>query len=161
LLWSAKMSIDDYRTVLETDYPGFEKFTEVCLNPVFGPVKTANRNIRDRFTREDQNIIQDAFVFGHSDNFDFGELNFFDITLNENTDIVHNRVAIQRVVRKCIEKYDAALMLFHYPDNSKKDWRLSFVRKEKTEKDSTSAKRYSYLCGKGRFCRKQQTNFPN
>jgi hypothetical protein len=153
------MGIDDYRTILETDYPGFEKFTQICLNPVFGPVKTANRNISDRFTREDHNIIRDAFVFGHSDNFDFGELNFFDITLNEKTDIAHNRVAIQRVVRKCIEKYDAALMLFHYPDNSKKDWRLSFVRKEKTEKDSTSAKRYSYLCGKGRFCRTAADQF--
>ena len=153
------MSNDHYRTVLEADYPGHEKFTLDCLNPVFGPVKTTNKNISDRLTSEDRKIIQDAVVFGYSDNFDFGELNFFDITLDEKTDVARNRVAIQRVVRKCLDKYDAALMLFHYHNSKKKNWRLSFVRKEKTEKNSTSAKRYSYLCGQDRFCRTAAEQF--
>jgi hypothetical protein len=153
------MAVNNYSPVLEADYPGFEKFTQVCLNPVFGPVEKANVNINDRFTVEDHKIIKDAFVFGHSDNFDFAKLYFFDITLNEKTDIARNRVAIQRVVRKCLDKYDAGLMLFHYSNNDKKDWRLSFVRKEKTVKDSTSAKRYSYLCGKGHFCRTAAERF--
>ena len=153
------MGSDHYRTILETDYPGYEKFTLDCLNPVFGPVKTASKNINDRFTDEDRKIMQDALVFGYSDNFDIDELMFFDITLKEKTDIARNRVAIQRVVRKCLYKYNAALMLFHYSDSSKKDWRLSFVRKEKTEKDSTSAKRYSYLCGQNHFCRTAAEQF--
>ena len=153
------MESDRYKDVLEADYPGYEKFTLDCLNPIFGPIKTASKNISDRFTNEDRKIIQDAIVFGYSDNFDIDELFFFDITLNENIDIARNRVAIQRVVRKCLDKYNAALMLFHYPDSSKKDWRLSFVRKEKTEKDSTSAKRYSYLCGQERFCRTAAEQF--
>jgi hypothetical protein len=153
------MNNDNFRAILEADYPGIENFTKICLDPVFGPIKPSALNINDRFNNEDRKVIQDAFIFGHSDNFDFGELYIYDITLNEKTDIVRNRVAIQRVVRKCLEKYDAALMLFHYPKSSKQDWRLSFVRKEKTEKDSTSAKRYSYLCGQKRFCRTASERF--
>ena len=77
------MSNENYTDLLEADYPGYEKFTNGCLNPVFGPIKTARTNINSRFTEDDRKIINDAFVFGHSDNFDFGELFFFDITLNE------------------------------------------------------------------------------
>ena len=35
----------DYRTILENDYPGADAFTQSCLDPVFGPVKRANRSL--------------------------------------------------------------------------------------------------------------------
>ena len=48
--------------------------------------------------------------------------------------------------------YQAAIVIFHYSD-SQRLWRLSFIHREGSSKDTTSAKRYSYLCGKERYCR--------
>jgi tRNA1(Val) A37 N6-methylase TrmN6 len=147
----------DYKTILENNYPGHEAFTQSCLEPVFGPIQSARRSLAAGLTESDKNIIKDIFIFGSSNNFSFGEMNFFDVTLNDSVDIARSRVTIQRAVRKSLDSFQAAIVIFHYEDKGL--WRFSFVYKENGAKNTTSAKRYSYLCGKGHSCRTAADRF--
>jgi tRNA1(Val) A37 N6-methylase TrmN6 len=142
----------NYRTILEKDYPGYELFTQSCLDPVFGPMEKAKRSLNDYLSGGDKTIVKDLFIFGSSKNFTFGEMNFFDVTLHNHVDIARSRVTIQRAVKKSLDDYQAAIVVFHYADNSGL-WRFSFINRGDSAKHTTPAKRYSYLCGKGRFCR--------
>ncbi|MDR2444924.1 MAG: hypothetical protein LBD44_03185, partial [Spirochaetaceae bacterium] len=147
----------DYRTILEKDYPGADAFARSCLEPVFGPIQKANRSLNDYLSDADKKIVKDIFIFGSSKNFTFGEMNFFDVTLQENVDIARSRVTIQRAVRKSLDAYQSAIVIFHY-ENSQGLWRFSFINKGGSAKDATPAKRYSYLCGKGYSCRTAADN---
>jgi tRNA1(Val) A37 N6-methylase TrmN6 len=142
----------DYRTVLENDYPGVEAFTQSCLDSTFGPIQSAKRSLNGDLSAADKAIVKDIFIFGSSNNFSFGEMNFFDVTLQDNVNIERNRVTIQRAVRRSLDSYQAAIVIFHRGD-SRGLWRFSFINKGDSAKNTTPAKRYSYLCGKGRFCR--------
>jgi hypothetical protein len=55
-------------------------------------------------------------------------------------------------VRRSLDSYQAAIVIFHY-ENNQGLWRFSFIHKGGSAKDTTQAKRYSYLCGKGYSCR--------
>jgi type I restriction-modification system DNA methylase subunit len=142
----------DYRTIFESDYPGAKAFTQSCLEPVFGPVQKAEHHLNDGLSEADRAIVKDIFIFGVSNNFIFGEMNFFDVTVQDKVDIERNRVTIQRAVRKSLDSYQAAIVIFHHEGN-RGLWRFSFIHKGAGTGDATSAKRYSYLCGQGRFCR--------
>ncbi|MDR2053719.1 MAG: hypothetical protein LBP80_09915, partial [Treponema sp.] len=150
----------DYRTVFENDYPGADAFTQSCLAPVFGPIQRAKRSLN--LSDVDKTIVKDIFIFGSSKNFAFGEMNFFDVTLQDKVDIARSRVTIQRAVRKSLDDYQAAIVIFHYENNRTAEqselWRFSFVNKGDGAKNTTQAKRYSYLCGKGRSCRTAADN---
>jgi type I restriction-modification system DNA methylase subunit len=148
----------DYRTVFENDYPGHEAFTASCLEPVFGPVRSAKRSLTGNLSGADSAVVKDIFIFGASNNFSFGEMNFFDVTLYDTVDLARSRVAIQRAVRKSLDSYQSAIVIFHH-ENGKGLWRLSFINKLGSGKETTSAKRYSYICGKGRPCRTASDRF--
>jgi tRNA1(Val) A37 N6-methylase TrmN6 len=151
-------AMTDYRTIFENDYPGHEAFTASCLEPAFGPIQGAKFSLNDKLSAADAGIVKDLFVFGNSSNFSFGEMNFFDVTLHDRVDIARSRVTIQRAVRKSLDNYQAAIVIFH-SEGSKGLWRLSFVNKLGSGKETTSAKRYSYICGKGRPCRTTADRF--
>ena len=153
----------DYRLILENDYPGDYEFTRSCLEPVFGPIQRAKRSLNDDISDVDKTIIKNIFIFGSSNNFSFGEMNFFDVTLHDKVDIARSRVTIQRAVRKSIDSYQAAIVIFHYENNTSAGgqsrlWRFSFINKGDGAKNTTPAKRYSYLCGKGYSCRTAADN---
>jgi predicted RNA methylase len=142
----------DYNTIFENNYPGAETFTQNCFEPVFGSIQKARKSLNELLSEVDKSIIKDIFILGSCANFSFGEMNFFDVTLQDKVDIARSRVIIQRAVRKALDIYQAAIVIFHYGDNHRL-WRLSFIHREGSSKDTTSAKRYSYLCGKERYCR--------
>jgi hypothetical protein len=147
-----------YRTVLENEYPGTGAFIQSCLDPVFGPVQRAKRSLNGALSDADKTIVKDIFIFGSSNNFSFGEMNFFDVTVQDKVNIERNRVTIQRAVRKSLDSYQAAIVIFHY-QNNQGFWRFSFINRGDGAGNTTPAKRYSYLCGKGHPCRTAAERF--
>jgi hypothetical protein len=148
----------DYRTILENDYPGADAFTQSCLNPTFGPVQSAKRSLNNDLSAADKTIVKDIFIFGSSNNFSFGEMNFFDVTLQDNVNIERSRVTIQRAARRSLDSYQSAIVIFHRGDNQGL-WRFSFINRGDGTKNTTPAKRYSYLCGKNHPCRTAAERF--
>ncbi|MDR1107045.1 MAG: Eco57I restriction-modification methylase domain-containing protein [Treponema sp.] len=146
-----------YLDILENDYPGSEAFLESCLKPVFGTAQKTRLSVAAALSDSEKSIIKDIFIFGRTDNFVLNDMNFFDVTVQDGVDIARSRVMIQRAVRKSLDVYQAAIVLFHHSDNAGL-WRFSFIYKEASAKDATSARRYSYLCGKEQHCRTAADN---
>ena len=77
---------------------------------------------------------------------------FADVELQDSVALKRSRVNIQNCVRKIMTDDSNAVIFFHFSD-SKKDWRVSYCHRAQTLKESTNAKRYTYLCGTGCACR--------
>lgn len=137
------------KTIFSNYYPGIQTVLTDILVPIFGKYTAHNEDVLSSFP-EKQNIAQSANItqIKHVANFmlDDKPLDIFDITLSSNARLQYSRVNIQRVVRSLMDVYTGALMFFHYEDNQG-DWRISFVEKDDTQKNTTSAKRYTYLVG--------------
>jgi tRNA1(Val) A37 N6-methylase TrmN6 len=146
-----------YLDILENDYPGPETFLENCLKPVFGTAQKTRLSLAGKLSDSEKSIIKDIFIFGKTDNFVVNDMNFFDVTVRDGVDIARSRVTIQRAVRKSLDNYQAAIVIFHHSDNAGL-WRFSFIYKESSATDTTSARRYSYLCGKEQHCRTAADN---
>ncbi|KAA6303474.1 MAG: hypothetical protein EZS26_000025 [Candidatus Ordinivivax streblomastigis] len=79
-------------------------------------------------------------------------LQIFDITMTSNAQLAYSRVNIQRVVRSLMDNYSGALMFFHSEDGQG-EWRISFVKKDNSQSNASSSKRYTYLVGEEHSCR--------
>lgn len=82
----------------------------------------------------------------------------FDVLLEDSSNITRSRKQIQGIVRQLIRDVKVgAFIVFHYRSNSaridKETWRLSWVEKTGSVASTTSAKRYTYLCGPSYSCR--------
>lgn len=145
----------NFRQIFENDWCGIDKFLKEVLSPVFGDyeqgydVLTKDPEIREK--AKNVNITE----IGHAASFDFfgSELKVFDITVDDSKKLENNKVGIQTIVRQYINQFEGALIIFHHQNVENKEWRLSYVEKRVNAKDSTSAKRYTYILGKNKHCR--------
>ena len=141
----------NFRPIFENDWCGIETFLKDVLSPVFGDyeqgydVLTNEPEVREK--AKNANITE----IRHAATFDFfgSELKVFDITVGDNKKLENNKVGIQAIVRQYINQFEGALIIFHHQKVENQEWRFSYVEKRVNAKDSTSAKRYTYILGKG------------
>ena len=155
------MTIKDYKEFFSQSV-NLTKVVDAILKPILGDFvedkSTNNYATFGEFKDNAQKAHVDCIKkMGEFETVDADPVVVFDIILNDACNVSIARKNIQGIVRKLIETCSGAFIIFHYGDNSnrtdKDTWRLSWVKKEKTQTHSTSAKRYTYLCGPSYSCR--------
>ncbi|MBQ5981798.1 MAG: Eco57I restriction-modification methylase domain-containing protein [Prevotella sp.] len=139
--------------VFEQDYQGYEYFVKNVVNKVFTGDDTYEalpvpENILDDTNKKVANnagILQ-ILKIGSIDAIE--GIDVYDITLRDNKQLQYNRVGIQQLIRSQQIFYSNAFLLFHNEHPEEKEWRFSFFYKQGKSKDTTSAKRFTYLFGK-------------
>ena len=153
--------MSDIRQIFESDYCGIDNFLTQILSPIFGDyekgydVLTADKDVKEKASQA--NILE----IRHAASFDFygSELKVFDITVGDEKKLENNRVGIQSIVRQYIAQFEGALIIFHHQNVENQEWRFSYVEKRTNAKDSTSAKRYTYILGKNHPSKTITENF--
>ena len=138
------------RTLFENKYPGKDRIFEEVIKPIFDKVKDATLTDNQQLSESDKRLVKSFSIIAQvRGGF---PITFADVELKDTVALKRSRVAIQSCVRKIMTNDSSAIIFFHFTDN-KKDWRVSFVNKGDSGKDSTNAKRYTYLCGVNHGCR--------
>lgn len=155
------MSID-LKTYLSREFEGRDSFLENIVFPIFGKENFENKYDVDALDNDDLKLlaqrtgIKSAILYGLVQ-VGTTEIYIYDVTVSERVVMRRNRVGIQQLIRKIMETYSSAFIIFHYEDSDSWDWRFSFCQKD--DKEATEAKRYTFLLGKGQSCRTAAENF--
>lgn len=149
---------EDLQQYFNSDYQGSESFFQDILIPLFG-----EDNVFAEYgdlCEEDEAIREQAAKANILSIKRFAQVtamglivNVFDVSLYDSCRIQNSRQGIQQLVRQYVQHFDGALMLFHYQNTNDRSWRLSYMEKRSSNTDSTSSKRYTYLCGRDFSCR--------
>ena len=140
----------DLRTIFESTYPGKEVIFSEVIKPIFDKAKDATLTDNQQLSESDKRLVKSFSIIAQvRGGF---PITFADVELKDTVALKRSRVAIQNCVRKIMTNDSSAIIFFHFTDNTK-DWRVSFVNKGDSGKDSTNAKRYTYLCGVNHGCR--------
>ena len=138
------------RTLFENKYPGKDRIFEEVIKPIFDKAKDATLTDNQQLSESDKRLVKSFSIIAQvRGGF---PITFADVELKDTVALKRSRVAIQSCVRKIMTNDSSAIIFFHFTDNTK-DWRVSFVNKGDSGKDSTNAKRYTYLCGVNHGCR--------
>ena len=138
------------RTLFENKYPGKEVIFSELIKPIFDKAKDATLTDNQQLSESDKRLVKSFSIIAQvRGGF---PITFADVELKDTVALKRSRVAIQSCVRKIMTNDSSAIIFFHFTDNTK-DWRVSFVNKGDSGKDSTNAKRYTYLCGVNHGCR--------
>ena len=136
------------KDIFTKSYQGKSFILDSLLKPLLGDYKPSNEDIL--LNSERKKLAENANVKAITRIAEFEledtTLQVFDITLYSHSKIKYSKVNIQKVVRSIMDVYTGAIMFFHY-ENNEGDWRISFVEKEDSQKNTTSAKRYTFLVG--------------
>lgn len=153
------------KTVFESDYKGFDSFATHVIEPIFGSgsfeVSDAHLDMLEEQNYAPsitENIISCRYM-GSIKAGTQNPLEVYDITLRNGADVARSRVGIQQLVRRVLQHYAHAFMIFHYDNTEGKEWRFSYLCKEATQKETTSAKRFTYLFGAEHHCRTAYERF--
>jgi len=139
-----------FRTIFEHAYPGKEKIYEEIILPIFRKAVDLRKTTPIALAESDKKIVLQASIIAQvAGTF---PVTFADVEVQSSVHLKRNRVSIQNCIRKIMEDNTSALIFFHFADNQN-EWRVSFVHRAETLKASTSAKRYTYLCGTEHPCR--------
>ena len=155
---------DKLQSIFSDDYPGYYKFADEVVRPIFGkdferypmPVpmeigqSAINANIQ---------TINRIGIINDNDNRGRNPIEVFDVTINDNAEITRSRVNIQTWIRSELGLYTHAFIIFHYANPDGRSWRLSYLYKPDTIRGATEAKRYTYLLGKSFSARTITENF--
>ena len=144
------MEIANLCAIFENEYPGKERIFEDLIKPIFVKAKDTTLTSKIELSEADKKRIK-AFSIIAQVRGGF-PITFADVELNDTVALKRSRVNIQNCVRKIIANDSNAIIFFHFSD-SKKEWRVSYCHRTTTNKESTSAKRYTYLCGTEHQCR--------
>ena len=142
--------MENLRALFENEYPGKKVLFENLIKPIF--VKANDTTLTDEQELSDSDKKQIKLFRIIAQVRGSFPITFADIELQDNVALKRSRVNIQNCVRKVMENDSNALIFFHFTDNAK-EWRVSYVNKADSLKNSTSAKRYTYLCGPEHSCR--------
>ena len=138
------------RTLFESDYPGKEVLFNELVKPIFAKARDTTLTDEQELSDVDKKQIKSFKIFAQvRGGF---PVTFADVELNDSVALKRSRVNIQNCVRKVMANDSNAIIFFHFTD-SKKEWRVSYVNRGDSLKNSTNAKRYTYLCGADHSCR--------
>ena len=159
------LSIETLKGYLSSQYKGWSSFVDNIIFPIFGEdnfeslseTELLENNPEEKPLAEATGICSIKQV----GQIDIGvqPLQIFDVTVSDRVMMERNRVNIQRLIRKVMENYSSAFMLFHYENDTRWDWRFTFCHKKGSQKEVTDSKRYTFLLGPGQSCRTAANNF--
>lgn len=141
--------------IFNNDYPGTDRFIADVIVPIFGnEIEYINDDLaeRENYAEKAKNAgIRHIKYIGDltEKNYNADNIALLDVTLDDSKNIERSRVNIQQLIRSIMDYRQHLMIVFHYEDITDKQWRFSYAYKGDSIKDSTSAKRYTYVFGKG------------
>ena len=159
------LSIETLKGYLSSQYKGWSSFVDNIIFPIFGEDKFESLSETELLENspEEKPLAEATGICSIKQvgQIDIGvqPLQIFDVTVSDRVMMERNRVNIQRLIRKVMENYSSAFMLFHYENDTRWDWRFTFCHKKGSQKDVTDSKRYTFLLGPGQSCRTAAENF--
>jgi len=141
--------------IFNDDYPGTERFIADVIEPIFGnEIENINDDLaeRDEYAEKAKKAgIKHIKYIGNltEKNYNADNIALLDVTLDDSKNIERSRVNIQQLIRSIMDYRQHLMIVFHYEDVADRQWRFSYAYKGDSLKDSTSAKRYTYVFGKG------------
>jgi len=156
------MNLKEY---FQQQYQGYESFLENVIFPIFGEENFEDGFEEDILANHPQYITEarntgiKSIIRVGNILLDFNPISIFDICVDDHTQLARNRVGVQHLIRRMMDTYSSAFMIFHYNDATVWDWRFSFCRKGNGNDDSTESKRYTFLLGPNQSCRTAAENF--
>ena len=137
------------KSIFNDDWCGMIKFFNLLLSPLFKTFEKGYDDFSDVKEELQRRGIAKMQDFGSILLDDGYQLKLLDVTVLEKVDLSRNRISIQKIIRQYLGELECALMFFHYDEPPNRLWRLSYVATGITKKEDTSAKRYTYVLGKG------------
>lgn len=137
------------------DFKGIDSLLNDVLVPIFGDYEdgwteiTSDLPSKEKAAQANIKRIKHAATLWAAGR----TIRVFDVTLFDNCHIHTSRKNIQTLIRQYVGHFQGALIAFHYENPTDRSWRLSYLEKQDSNVNSTSAKRYTYLCGKDYPCR--------
>ena len=159
------LSIEALKGYLSSQYKGWNSFVDNVIFPIFGKDKfeTLSETELLENSPEEKPLAEATGICSIKQvgQIDIGvqPLQIFDVTVSDRVMMERNRVNIQRLIRKVMENYSSAFMLFHYENDTRWDWRFTFCHKKGSQQEVTDSKRYTFLLGPGQSCRTAAENF--
>ena len=157
--------IESFKKYLSSQYQGWNSFLNNIIFPIFGEDKFETLSDTELLENnpEEKPLAEATGICSIKQvgQIDIGvqPLQIFDVTVSDRVMMERNRVNIQRLIRKVMENYSSAFMLFHYENDTRWDWRFTFCHKKGGQNDITESKRYTFLLGPGQSCRTAAENF--
>ena len=156
------MNLKEY---FQKEYQGRVSFLEEVIFPIFGE-ELFEEGYDESLLEHNPELqplatstgIESIRRIGRID-LPFNPIDIFDITVTNHVHMARNRVAIQMLVRRIMDTYSGAFMIFHYSDNDDWDWRFTFCNKRNNNDDFSDSKRYTFLLGPNQSCRTAADNF--
>ena len=153
------MTKEELKAYFGSTFQGMENLLEKLLSPIFGEfeaIKYPKHNDYEPQYGNGSANIEHIYDYG-SYTIEGAPVSVWEVVLADNCHISRARKNVQEVVRRLMGNYTGAFVVFHYEKestNSDKDtWRLSWVKRLDKNSTTTTAKRYTYLCGPGYSCR--------
>ena len=153
----------EFQSYLSQKYQGHESFLENIIFPIFGEDNyetSYDVELLDSDELRGQAVrtgIRSIIRCGTID-IDLNPIEVFDITVSDRILMDRNRVGVQAVIRRVMDTYSGAFMIFHYDNDVKWDWRFTFCQM-KDKGEFTDNKRYTFLLGPNQSCRTAAQNF--
>lgn len=141
--------------IFNNDYPGTGRFIADVIEPIFGnEIEYINDDLaeRENYAEKAKNAgIKHIKYIGDltEKNYSAENIVLLDVTLDDTKNIERSRVNIQQLIRSIMDYRQHLMIVFHYEDVTNKQWRFSYAYKGDSLKDTTSAKRYTYVFGRG------------
>ena len=154
--------LEHLKQYLHQSFQGIDSFLKEIIYPIFGEdnVTSYNQNLiadnPELKTLASSSGIKEVKRFAQIE-LDFYPIDIFEVTVTDKVKMARNRVSIQQVIRRCMDSFSGAFMIFHYDNNW--EWRFTFCSKGKDNTEFTDNKRYTFLLGKDQSCRTAAENF--
>ena len=159
------MNTEELKKYLSKEYQGSQSFLENIIYPIFGEedfIDGFESEILDNYP-EFRKMANDTGIRSVKDvgmiYIDGEPLQIFDISVSDRIKMERNRVTIQSLIRRIMDQYSNAFMLFHYEDITQWTWRFTYCHKSANKEESTDSKRYTFLLGPNQSCRTAADNF--
>ena len=143
------MTYETLKTIFEGKYLGKKEIFSQLISEIFNKAKDLTASDTDYSQESDNTKIKSCTIFAQVGG--AFPITFADVELKENISVKTNRVAVQACVRRILENHTNAIIFFHQAEST--EWRISYVHRGFSNKDSTNAKRFTYLCGEGHACK--------
>lgn len=139
----------------QCDYPGIDSVFENIVQPAFGETDRLNEDvIRNNGLKAHANEAKIEKITRIAEySLDGNPFNIFDVELSAKVELFRNRIAIKKLLVSQVDVFSSSLIFFHYADPQGKEWRISYFAKGRGNMDTTSPRRYTFLCGKTHGCR--------
>ena len=153
------MTQNELKTYFGSPFQGMESIIGEIFTPTFGEFEAKSNPCANNYVSQYGNggaNIKRIFDYGNY-TIEGSQVSVWEVVLADNCHIARARKNIQEIVRRIMGNYNGAFIAFHYDDDSsnadRDTWRLSWVKRLDKNSATTSAKRYTYLCGPEYSCR--------